>query len=91
MSTISVERTYNVGQYQSLKVWTNIDNIDISDIDDVLTAVKYLTILLDVAYFNYISTSPVVNNSLTKDVIEQYKEALSKLKPKIHIEQKEEK
>ena len=82
MTNLSVERTYNVGQYQSLKVWVS-GSVDITNKDDVLNAIKYLSILLDIGYFNYISTSPVYNNTLSKEVMIQFKEALDKFNPQI--------
>lgn len=89
MANTYVERTYNAGQYQSLKIHTTAD-LDISNVDDFLRGIKYLTLLLDLAYYNYISTSPVMNNTLTKEVMEQFKEALEKYSPPIIIEKDKE-
>lgn len=86
---ISIERTYNVGAYQSLKVWASYP-VDITDLDSVKKAGAYLTLLSDLLYFNYISTSPVMNNNLTKEIMNQLDKTLKNLQLEIKLEVTEE-
>lgn len=87
---LSIERTYNVGQYQSLKVYFSLP-VEANEVENMEKSVAYLTLLADLVYFNYISTSPVVNNSLSKTFMETLKETLKELQAEIKLDTTKEK
>ena len=90
----SLERTFSspeLGAYNSIRFFYSIELDDASP-ETILNTSKYFSIIADVAYFNYLSKSPVVNSTLTKETVELFKEALEKLhgKLEVHFESKKE-
>ena len=87
MLKFSIERTFNspeLGAYNSVRFFYSIE-LDSADTETVLNVSKYFTILADMAYFNYVSKSPVVNSTLTKETVDVFKEALEKLHGKVEV------